>query len=669
MKKSMLRTVLGVLGVLVMTLVLEVGVFNFRAWQSRGYTPLRGEMVLLEGIRDNGDGTITVLEEGERGIEYTQLNASIKNAYVNIATPAGDFGRFEVFLMSTDAGNALYLPHPTVTVVTSEPSSHYIKMNLAGQTPKMKLRLDGLAGQTIILREVCFNVSRPLEIMPLRMVMVFCILSFLYLLRMRGMLFSQTLEKPTIAGWVCVLLVCVVLCGTLVGAMGANPLYEQAGWENHEQYKWLARSLAKGQFSLDRVVSPELEALENPYDPYARWNSGAAFDWDCAYYEGAYYVYFGVVPCVLFYLPFYVLTGYGLDNLWVLLAVMPLFVVGLFSFFYQLLRRYVPKTRFAVYLLLSSTAALGCGMMYTVRHPDFYSVPIVTGLMLSVWGMTLWLHAQRGKKNLRRGALALGSLCMALVAGCRPQLVVFSGFALFFFAPWVRGKRVRKGDWVAFWLPYVVVAALLMYYNAARFGSPFDFGANYNLTTTDMTKLGLNIERAPIALFTSFLQPPNLTTAFPYLQPADVRTAFQGTLVVDTMMGGLLWSSPVIWFGALCFLWREELKAAKAWGLCVYGILGALGLCAFDTMGAGLLYRYMLDFGLLAFVPAVLTCAVVIQNREGASLRRNYTVIRLLCMCTFAFAFLMIVLRDYASLYDVNASLYEHLRMMVEFWY
>lgn len=44
-------------------------------------------------------------------------------------------------------------------------------------------------------------------------------------------------------------------------------------------------------------------------------------------------------------------------------------------------------------------------------------------------------------------------------------------------------------------LPYIIVAAGVMYYNAARFGSPFDFGANYNLTFNDMTLRGFRIDR------------------------------------------------------------------------------------------------------------------------------------------------------------------------------
>ncbi len=60
----------------------------------------------------------------------------------------------------------------------------------------------------------------------------------------------------------------------------------------------------------------------------------------------------------------------------------------------------------------------------------------------------------------------------------------------------IKEKRFLKLRTIfGFILPYLIVAAGLMYYNYARFGSPFDFGANYNLTTNDMTARGMELGR------------------------------------------------------------------------------------------------------------------------------------------------------------------------------
>ena len=53
--------------------------------------------------------------------------------------------------------------------------------------------------------------------------------------------------------------------------------------------------------------------MEDPYDKGARdelqKETGEPYLFDVAYHDGHYYVYFGVVPVLVFYLPFYLLTG------------------------------------------------------------------------------------------------------------------------------------------------------------------------------------------------------------------------------------------------------------------------------------------------------------------------------------------------------------------------
>lgn len=79
------------------------------------------------------------------------------------------------------------------------------------------------------------------------------------------------------------------------------------------------------------------------------------------------------------------------------------------------------------------------------------------------------------------GRLACGSLCMALVAGCRPQLLLLSFGALFLFWPDVFRRRTLFSkrsilQTAALCAPYIIVAAGIMYYNWVRFDSVFDFG-------------------------------------------------------------------------------------------------------------------------------------------------------------------------------------------------
>lgn len=62
----------------------------------------------------------------------------------------------------------------------------------------------------------------------------------------------------------------------------------------------MADSLLEGHLYLDYSdVDPRLLRMENPYNPEARTEQGVAVHWDHAWYEGHYYMYFGIVPAVI----------------------------------------------------------------------------------------------------------------------------------------------------------------------------------------------------------------------------------------------------------------------------------------------------------------------------------------------------------------------------------
>ena len=76
---------------------------------------------------------------------------------------------------------------------------------------------------------------------------------------------------------------------------------------------------------------------------------------------------------------------------------------------------------------------LGSQLYYLFVRPYIYEYAIVCGTSLLMLALWFWLSAANTAVE-HRGALlaklALGSLCMALVAGCRPQMELFAVLAL-----------------------------------------------------------------------------------------------------------------------------------------------------------------------------------------------------------------------------------------------
>ena len=65
--------------------------------------------------------------------------------------------------------------------------------------------------------------------------------------------------------------------------------------------------MAHGQLYLEEEPPDWLKSMDDPYDKSARdelqKETGEPYLFDVAYYDGHYYVYFGVVPVLMFYLP------------------------------------------------------------------------------------------------------------------------------------------------------------------------------------------------------------------------------------------------------------------------------------------------------------------------------------------------------------------------------
>ena len=154
-----------------------------------------------------------------------------------------------------------------------------------------------------------------------------------------------------------------------------------------------------------------------------------------------------------------------------------------------------------------------------------------------------------------------------------------------------------------------------MAYNAARFGSPFDFGANYNLTSNDMTHRGFRIGRLAPALFTYFLSLPVVQAVFPYLAGTKMQTNFMGMTITEVFYGGALVSLPLLWaFAALPLLRRRMARQKDLRAMVLLPVLLAVILAALDCQMAGVLYRYLSDY----LTPLLFAAALVWLWAESA---------------------------------------------------
>lgn len=607
-------------------LLVELLFFNYRHFESLSYKEIElSPLFASEYVSKIDDDTFEFIVDDKKenvnfSLEVPEINKKIKNLYVDAYLESNPRKKIEVKLQVTDEANEYYYMLPSRMLVPHVPESRYMRLHLSGKTEKMKLNFSfsttNLNGGNILkINHLSINKTVPLHIWFIRPLFLALFVGILRIFWPTSSFwnieldFKKKRQKCMIAG---VLLLEILY---LSFSIFSNPTW----WHNHEanaqlEYHKLAMALKKGHFYLDDVVPEELKKMENPYDITARRHVFTTPDtiylWDHAYYNEKYYVYFGIVPVLIAYLPAsYIFGDFGFPNFLYIYIMGLLVVLSSYFLLKEVCIRYFKKIPILLFILLWLFIVNASELPYMMHRAEFYSVPIITALFFTILGLFLWLSSTREEK-LNRTRMVLGSLCMALVAGSRPQFLVGS-FLFFpiFYEVWKRKQILTKQSWketVLFFLPYILVATFLMYYNYVRFGSVFDFGANYNLTTNDMTKRGFVLDRIPLGIHTYLFEPLHTTLAFPFMEPSVIKTNYLGRTITEKFLGGAV-SVHVLTLLSLFVFWlKKYFKNKRLYVTACCTTIFAIFVIIMDTEMAGILPRYLADFMWLLLISTTL---------------------------------------------------------------
>ena len=388
---------------------------------------------------------------------------------------------------------------------------------------------------------------------------------------------------------VCVAVAVILLC-TL--PMSLAPIWNGDIPDHRNQYEVMAESILDGRVDLDYGdMDPRLLAMDNPYSPVRRVEEDVFFHHDHALYNGHYYMYFGVVPVFLVFLPFRVMTGASLTTYHATQIFTALFIAGVFALFFLLAKQFFRRMPWTVYLTLSAAVSV-MSVWYLSAAPALYCTAISAGICMEIWslfffGKAVW-DGDGGWKSACMGAL--GSLFGALAFGCRPTVALANLLAIPLFIRYVKGKRPDGKLFrqiLAVLAPYIVIGALLMWYNYIRFDDPFEFGQTYQLTFADQSGYGsllarLDLNKVVRGLGEAFVVHVPLTDTFPYVTHQSV-----------------LFNFPICFVALLCLVPRDTRSLVKKHhltGLTVGLLLCPILITVFHVLEAPyLLERYRSD--------------------------------------------------------------------------
>ncbi len=663
--------------------ILEVTIFNFRHYESlffKGAKDLTHYNV-SEGIECND--VCRIIDKENAYIEIYNIDKKVNNLYLDFKSKDLLFIDYEIEF--TDDANALYVKSEERNYVSDILNSHYLKVNPSGKVGNLKINILNSNGNFTI-DKIMINQKVPLLINNLRLIIASLFIFLILLINPKNNLYNlkHDFKKSSLVTLIIVCLLSGILCfSTLLNSKS----YSDTQTSQYSQYKNLAKSLSKGKFYLDLKVNDKLLNLDNPYDTNYRDNILRRYKdyyWDYSYYNGKYYSYFGIVPCLLTYLPYHLITHNDLPNYLAMSIGLIFLVVAAFYFMRQIIKKYFPKASYMWYVILSIFFLVSSGLISFAGEPTFYNMPIVYGLSFSLLGLSFWLKATR-EQNLNSKYLGLGSLCMALVAGCRPQLLLGSFFAIPLFWDYVFKKRElfsKKSLKNTFWLclPYIIVAIFLMYYNYSRFGSVFDFGANYNLTTNDMTKRGFHFDRIFTGLYYFLLAPGQIILKFPFLRalPEELvlsgvstfeplNISYVGVTIYEPMYGGFLFINLISILGLFFYKFKKQINNKELFSLCLVAVISSLLIIIADTEMAGILPRYLADFGWLLSLSTVIVILSLLKNKK-----LSFEIKRLLItfiVISIVYNLLTFFLnKDTFSNYNILGYIYYRIYYLVMFW-
>ena len=676
------RTGKLILWAFMLTALLEITLFNFRHWESFLFPKLaQPQLTLGEGIEKIGEYEYQITDPDQAYVNLDGVSGHYKNLYLNIRSESGL--TTNVSLTADDAANCMGLNLGDETIISTIPRSSYLRLHLSGTSNYIRIKLNESEGFCFQLETPVINTVVPMNLSWLRVIMVFVILIvckiFLpggALVYSESMRLDTTWKKVGLAVFVGLHIVLILIISQLIEPNRTVP--ENTDWPAYSQYNELTDALLKGQVYLEREAPKSLANASNPYDGGDRWeavvvNGNEHFDYDYAYFEEKYYCYFGPVPALLFFIPYQLITGTACKTWNVVTFCTLLFCIASFGFIYALGRRYFQKLSYGMFLLMSSFYFWGSGTLYLVYLGIVYSLPIISALLFGTFGLTLWILARKDGK-LRKGYLFAGALSIALIIGCRPQLAIILFLAFPIFWKEIVEERVffsKKGlvNTMMVIVPFLIIGFAMMGYNYARFHSPFDFGANYNLTSNDMTHRGFVFDRFFLGIFCYLLEPINLTAKFPFMHAVSTANDYLGFTSAEPMFGGFFIMNNLALASLFVFKMKKKLKEHKVYAFTVSCLAMGMIIMLCDIQMSGITQRYMSDFGGLIVLSAVMILFLLEEIAHAYKLQHVFcrAVAMLTCLGIFLNFLTILIPERYYSLVSTRQTLFYMLKYMMPF--
>ena len=634
---------------LVLALVLEIGVFQF-SYFTQGSGSYAETTLDLSGVEGWNGEALALLPENP-SVSLDGFSLPVRSATITTAGPAkvltGTLGICDAASPVKTAGAGTFTVNPGGRENTAT-----VRIQSRGDLTRLRLTFEEL-NEPVFLISVTLNARQPLAIHWLRVFLMTGLLAALFL-ALRFRLYAQDYQPDRrshkLLNLGVLLLALFISAGILYGSDASHqllrpyPTLEEVRSPEMvvDAYMQQLDAFEKGQLELDLDVNPALHELINPYDKGERDKNGVEYHWDRAYYNGKYYSYFGLAPLFMVYYPVFWLTGMLPTTIFAGACLTVFAILCIFAAIQGLMRLFTPKANLLLFLS-GELAVMGGSLLWLMQASasSFYYLPLIASFgWLGAFTAFACYGYQAGKPWKRIVLFALCGLSVVMLVLSRPNaalLAIAFGAPLFLRILLDKNLSARQRfleSALPFLIPILMGAAGIMYYNAIRFGSVFEFGTSYQLTESDIryNSVTPGLHHFGSMLYHYFAESFVYTEFFPFLRFTTEKCVDFGNYLYQEYSAGLLQMPlnlgiflliPAVFTRSSSSDRKELLK--KQTGVLV--LLAALALGYLDFMLGGIHIRYVCDLTLALSVLALFLILEQIHFDGTRSARILYVIV------------------------------------------
>lgn len=462
---------------------------------------------------------------------------------------------------------------------------------------------------------------------------------------------------------------------------------DEADLANRDVYVQQFDAFLKGQLNLDFTADPRLEKID-AYDQSDRNRfSDLKYLYDRSYYDGKFYVYYGLAPIILAYAPIYFFTEQVPSPPFAAFILMIMAVISMYMALTAVLNYFKPQANL-ILIILGETAAIFAPPIYLSQmYPSFYVIVSITAVFsvgIYIYSLLSALNYARSNDIRKANALFfLAGVAIVLTVMSRQLALLYAvAFSAPFFIIFIKENINKLNVVIRYYLfltiPILIGAIFIFWFNYARFGNIFEFGNHYNLCGNNLVYDNSIFSFAVLkdVIFYFILEPLSYIKNFPFVElSSEVYRDYGAHMYIQSRVSvlGIPFSLFMICGYALfnrdSFVSRElgwhrhEIKYAFILVLIFLVIASYISFAQ-----AGYLKHYTCDpMSIIIYLSFILLIYTFIPG-EGRNQNFVYFISSMLCVFSIVVMFFLTISNFEGQLEMTNPDAYQVLKIFFDPW-